>query len=131
MQLLVAVIPSGGIVTKAYKNGEQAPRPNRPSVANPARGSNSVRTIHHRIGELHAEIERWERQRGAYDWQEDAAGFEKRWRLLIDQLCGTPAADVAEAVIKLERAIDEGGQGSPDGDRLIESALADLRRFRG
>lgn len=116
---------------KVGNNEKGAPRPKPSAGTNSANGGDSVRTVHRHLVELVAEIERWERQHGAYDWQKDGAGFEQRWRRLIDQLCKTPAAEVAEAVIKMECAIDQGGQGSPDGDRLIESALADLRRLRG
>lgn len=89
----------------------------------------SIPLIHNKIELLHREIEQWEQERGIYDWQRDEAGFDTRWKALILQMARTPAISYEEILLKLERAINEGGMGSPTGDRLVDSALRDLKRL--
>ncbi|MCW5698254.1 MAG: hypothetical protein KIT00_00235 [Rhodospirillales bacterium] len=91
--------------------------------------TNSIPVIHNKIELLHREIEQWERERGVYDWQRDEAGFDTRWKALIVQMSRTPAISYEEILLKLERSINEGGIGSPTGDRLVDSALRDLKRL--
>lgn len=92
-------------------------------------GSIGIPSVHNKIELLHREIEQWEQERGIYDWQRDEAGFDTRWKALIFQMARTPAISYEEVLLKLERAVNEGGMGSPTGDRLVDSALRDLKRL--
>lgn len=89
----------------------------------------NIPLLHNKIELLHREIEQWVQERGIYDWQRDEAGFDTRWKALILQLARTPAISYEEILLKLKRAITEGGIGSPTGDRLVDSALRDLKRL--
>ncbi|MBK8907495.1 MAG: hypothetical protein IPM60_06240 [Rhodospirillales bacterium] len=90
----------------------------------------SVADIHRDIGGLLVEIDQWESVHGPYDRSRDESRFDLRLKSLFDRLVGARARNEAEVMHKLERAIHVGGRGTSIGDRLIESALHDLRQIR-